>query len=84
MTLSASVCRGSDRLGSCVAVSAALLPQQLADLSQQQQQHWQPDKSAADSATSVLLTHGSQDRELSRADVEATVAAAQQLGGHCC
>lgn len=61
-------------LGSCVAVSAALLPQQSAELKKQQ---------LALSSTPLLITHGSLDLELPRARVEATVAAAQNLGMPC-
>ena len=68
------VFRGDNMLGSCVAVSAALLPQQLAELKQQ----WHP--TAAGTATPLHITHGSQDLELPRARVEATLAAAKQLG----
>lgn len=67
-------------LGSCVAVSAALLPHQLADLMQKQQQH----QLAVGTTTPLLITHGSQDMELPRGKVEATVAGAKQLGMHCC
>lgn len=61
-------------LGSCVAVSAALLPQQLAELKQQRHQP------GACSATPLLITHGGQDLELPRSRVDATVATAKQLG----
>lgn len=64
-------------LGSCVAVSAALLPQQLADLKQHRH------TPAVGTVTPLLITHGSQDLELPRATVEATVAAAKQLGMDC-
>lgn len=74
------VCRGASALGSCVAVSAALLPQQLAELKnhQQQQQQQQP----ALVSTPLMITHGSLDLELPRARVEATVAGAKALGIH--
>ena len=64
-----------------MAVSAALLPQQLANLQQLCKQ--QPG-SGSDASTSVLITHGSQDKELSRAKVEATVTAAEALGEQDC
>ncbi|KAL3131160.1 hypothetical protein ABBQ38_000465 [Trebouxia sp. C0009 RCD-2024] len=67
-------CRGDSMLGSCVAVSAALLPQQLAELKQQRHQP------GACSATPLLITHGGQDLELPRSRVDATVATAKQLG----
>ena len=73
------ICRGDSTLGSCVAVSAALLPQQLAELKKQQQQQQQP----ALGSTPLLITHGSLDSELPRARVEATVAGAKALGIHC-
>ena len=74
------VCRGDSKLGSCVAVSAALLPPQLTELKQQPQQQQQ--QSALDS-TPLLITHGNLDVELPRARVEATVASAKELGIPC-
>lgn len=65
------VCRGERMLGSCVAVSAALLPQQSAELRKQQ---------PALAGTPLLITHGSLDSELPRARVEATVVVAKELG----
>lgn len=78
-------CRDGNKLGSCVAVAAALLPQQLSELRQLQQ------KPAAGSATPVLVTHGSKDSEVPLSRVKATVAAAELAGevtffllfGHC-
>lgn len=71
------VCRGDgNMLGSCVAVSAALLPQQLTELKKQQQEQQQ----LALGSTPLLITHGSLDTEVPRARVEATVVAARQLG----
>ena len=67
-------CRGKQQLGSCIAVSAALLPQQLQDLSQ--------GKSLAgkDQPTPILITHGSKDADLPRQSVDLTVQAAKQAG----
>ena len=76
LTETIHVCRGDSALGSCVAVSAALLPQQLTELKEQQQQQQQP----ALGSTPLLITHGSSDLELPRARVEATVASAKELG----
>lgn len=73
------VCRGEGMLGSCVAVSAALLPQQSAELKKQQQAQQQP----ALGCTPLLITHGSFDSELPRARVEATVVVAKELGMPC-
>ncbi len=66
-------CRGDNKLGSCVAIAAALLPQQLSDLKQLQ-------NSAAGDATPVLITHGSKDTEVPQSRAQATVAAAQRAG----
>lgn len=68
-------CRGDSALGSCVAVSAALLPQHWIELKKQQQLQ-QP----AVGSTPLLITHGSLDLELPRARVEVTVANAKELG----
>lgn len=73
------VCRGDGTLGSCVAVSAALLPQQSAELKKQQQAQQQ----LALASTPLLITHGSLDSELPRARVEATVVVAKELGMPC-
>lgn len=67
-------CRGVSKLGSCVAVAAALLPQQLTELRQHQQQ------STAGHATPLLITRGSRDTEVPSSRAEATVAAARQAG----
>ena len=48
-------------LGSCVAVSAALLPEQLALQQQQQQRSPGPNPRPDSACTPVLLTHGSAD-----------------------
>ena len=82
------VCRGDSRLGSCVAVSAALLAQQLTELKQQlqqqpQQQPQQQQQQPALGSTPLLITHGKLDLELPRARVEATVTSANELGTHC-
>ncbi len=66
-------------MGSCVAVAAALLPQQLKGLIELQQQ-----QQAAGSATPVLVTHRSKDTEVSLSRVEATVAAAEHAGMPAC
>lgn len=79
-------CRDDNKLGSCVAVAAALLPQQLSELRQLQQ------TPAAGSVTPVLITHGSKDSEVPLSRAKATVAAAEHAGGftfllllgHCC
>ncbi|KAA6426411.1 MAG: hypothetical protein FRX49_03522, partial [Trebouxia sp. A1-2] len=63
-------CRGEAKLGSCVAVAAALLPQQLRGLTELQQQ------SVAGSTTPVLLTHGSKHTEVLLSRAQATAAAA--------
>ena len=66
--------RGEQKLGSCVAISAALLPQQLYSLQQRQSSAGKAD------TTSILITHGSKDSELPRQDIDATVKAAKQAG----
>ncbi|DBB02306.1 TPA: hypothetical protein ACH3X3_011319 [Trebouxia sp. C0006] len=68
-------CRGEAKLGSCVAVAAALLPQQLKGLIELQQQ-----QQAAGSATPVLITHGSKDTEVPQSRAQATAAAAARTG----
>lgn len=66
--------RNEQKLGSCIAISAALLPQQLQSLQQQQSSAVTAD------ATPILITHGSKDSELPREDVDVTVRAAKQAG----
>ena len=65
------------RLGSCVAVSAALLPESLGSTS--------PKAAAADDQldrTPVLITHGALDEVVPRRDVDASAATLRD-GGAC-
>lgn len=55
-------------------MAAALLPQQLKGMIENQQQQ------AAGSATPVLITHGSKDTEVSLSRAQATVPAAKLAG----
>ena len=55
-------------IGSCVAISAALLPE-----------HFQNVPRAG--ATPVLITHGEQDREVPRAAVSSSVELLSRAGG---
>lgn len=73
-----SVCRGEAKLGSCVAVAAALLPQQLRGVTEVQQQP------VAGSTTPLLLTHGSKDTEVPLSRAAATVDAAERAGMLAC
>ncbi len=65
-------------MGSCVGVAAALLPQQLKSMIENQQQQ------AAGSATPVLITHGSKDTEVPLSRAQATAAAAARTGMLAC
>ncbi len=61
-------------------MAAALLPQQLRDVIELQQQQQQ----AAGSITPVLVTHGSKDTEVSLSRAQATAAAAARSGMLAC
>ncbi|PSC68906.1 malonate-ligase [Micractinium conductrix] len=69
-------------LGSCVAVSAALLPEQLHDLQQQQEAQQQQAQQQADGgsmSTAVLITRGTADKVISQALVEQTAGVLRRM-----
>ena len=69
------MCRGDAALGSCAAVSAALLLPEASALGSPL--NLSPDGGGG---TPVLITHGDADSVVPRADVSATVAL---LNSHC-